>query len=127
MKYLCLVYYEEAKLDALSPSEYNRLVEEAIAYNEELHKSGHYLSANRLQPVRTAATVRVRNGKLSATDGPFAETKEQLGGYILIEAADLNEAIRIASRLPPTRFGSIEVRPIDEVGLRNRGGTVFTR
>jgi hypothetical protein len=114
MKYLCLVYYEEATLDALSPSEYEALMQEALANTEELHKSGHYVDANKLQPVRTASTVRVRTGKLSVTDGPFAETKEQLGGYLLIEATDLNEVIRIASRLPPARFGSIEVRPLDE-------------
>lgn len=115
MKYLGLIYYEEAKLDALSPSEYEALIEENVAYNAQLREGGHYLDANRLEPVRTAATVRVRNGKLSATDGPFAETKEQLGGYIVLEAADLNEAIRIASRFPPARFGSIELRPIKEL------------
>lgn len=114
MRYLCLVYYDEAKLDALSPSEYDALMREALANTEELREKGHYVSGNKLQPARTASTVRIRSGKLSVTDGPFAETKEQLGGYLMIEAADLNEAIRIASRLPPARLGSIEIRALDE-------------
>jgi hypothetical protein len=85
-----------------------------FAFTEDIQKSGHYLGGNALQPTQTATTVRVRNGKLSSTDGPFAETKEQLGGYYLVEAKDLNEAIQIAGRIPSARFGSIEVRPIQE-------------
>lgn len=115
MKYLCLVYLEEKKLDALSQSELDALVRESLAYDEELDDSGHYLVSEALQGVQTATTVRVRNGKLSATDGPFAETKEQLGGFILIEARDLNDAIQAASRIPPARLGSIEVRPVWEI------------
>ena len=115
MKYLCLVYIEEKKLDALSKSEFDALVAEALAYDDVLRKSGHYVSSEALQSVRTATTLRTRNGKLSMTDGPFAETKEQLGGFILIEARDLNEAIHVASKIPPGRLGSIEVRPIEEL------------
>jgi hypothetical protein len=115
MKYLCLVYLEEKKLDALSKSEFDALVGEALAYDEELQKSGHYIVSEALQPVQTATTLRVRNGKLSTTDGPFAETKEQLGGFILIDARDLDEAIQVAAKIPPGRLGSIEVRPIWEL------------
>jgi hypothetical protein len=114
MKYLCLAYFEESTLDAMPDGEVDACIHETIAYNEELRKKGHYLSAHALQPVRTATTVRMRRGRISATDGPFAETNEQLGGYFLIEAADLNEAIRIASRFPPARFGSVEIRPVKE-------------
>ncbi|HZF33680.1 MAG TPA: YciI family protein [Candidatus Angelobacter sp.] len=115
MKYLCLVYYDERKLDALPKSEFDALVREAFAYNDVLRESGHYVVSNALQPVDTATTIRAGNGKLSTTDGPFAETKEQLGGFILIEARDLNDAIRVASKIPPGRLGSIEVRPIREL------------
>lgn len=114
MKYLCLGYEEETKLNALSRSEWDRLRGETLAYVDELRSSGRLIVTHALQSVQTAATVRVRNGKLSATDGPFAETKEQLGGFFLIEARDHNEAIQIASRWPSARLGSIEVRPIEE-------------
>jgi len=115
MKYLCLVYYDERKLGALSKGEFDALVVEALAYNEVLRKSGHYVSSQALQSVQAATTIRPGNGKLSMTDGPFAETKEQLGGFILIEARDLNDAVQVASRIPPGRLGSIEVRPIKEL------------
>jgi hypothetical protein len=114
MKYLCLIYDEEQKLNALSKSEHEGLMGEFFAFTDSIQKSGQYLGGNALQPVNTATTVRVRNGKMSTTDGPFAETKEQLGGYYLIEARDLNEAIQVASRIPSARLGSIEVRPIQE-------------
>lgn len=114
MKYLCLVYHEEAKVDALPASEYDAIVREVLDYREELRQSGHYIVSSPLQPVQAATTLRVRNGKLSITDGPFAETKEQLGGFYLIEARDLNDAIRVASKMPPARLGCIEVRPIKE-------------
>jgi hypothetical protein len=110
VKYLCLVYADEAKIAALARSEWDALVVENLELCEALRDSGHFVSAAPLDPVRTAATVRVRNGKLSTTDGPFAETKEQLGGYYLIEARDLNEAIQIAGRIPGARWGSVEVR-----------------
>jgi len=115
MKYLCLVYLEEKKLDAMSKSELDALIGESLAYDEVLRKSGHYLVSEALQPVETATTVRIWNGKASITDGPFAETKEQLGGFILIKARDLNEAIQVASKIPPVRLGSVEVRPIWEL------------
>jgi hypothetical protein len=118
MKYLCLVYHEETKVDALSESEYDAIVSEVLDYREELRKSGHYIASSPLQPVQTATTVRVRNGKVSVTDGPFAETKEQLGGFYLIEARDLNDAIRVASKMPPARLGCIEVRPLKEINLQ---------
>jgi hypothetical protein len=113
MKYLCLVYIEEKKLAAMSPSEPDALKDdECMAYDEALRKRGLCLASEALQPVETATTVRVRNGKNSVTDGPFAETKEQLAGFYLIDARDLNEAIQVASKIPPARLGSIEVRPI---------------
>ena len=115
MKYLCLIYIEEKKLDALSRSEWDALGGEALAYDEELRKKGHFIVAQALQSVQTATIVRVKNGKLSTTDGPFAETKEQLGGFYLINARDLNEAIQVASKNPGARLGSIEVRPIREL------------
>ncbi len=115
MKYLCLVYLEEKQLDAMSKNGLDALIDESLAYDEVLRKSGHYLVSEALQPVETATTVRVRNGKLSITDGPFAETKEQLGGFILIDARDLNEAIQVASKIPPARLGSVQVWPILEL------------
>jgi hypothetical protein len=114
MKYLCLVYHEETKVDALPRSEYDAIVDEVLDYREELRKSGHYITSSPLEPVRTATTIRVWNGKVSVTDGPFAETKEQLGGFYLIEAQDLTDAIRVASKMPPARLGCIEVRPLKE-------------
>jgi hypothetical protein len=105
MKYLCLVYLDEKRLDELPD-------EDCVEYDAGIRKSGHCIASEALQSVQTATTVRVRSGKLSITDGPFAETKEQLAGFYLIEARDLNEAIQIASKIPPARVGSIEVRPI---------------
>jgi hypothetical protein len=98
-------------------AESDTMVAEYMAFSDSIQKSGHFVGGNRLQPIDTATTVRVRNGKLSATDGPFAETKEQLGGYYLVEARDLNEAIQLAGRIPGARLGSIEVRPIAESHL----------
>jgi hypothetical protein len=111
MKYLCLVYMDEKKLDDVPDSD-------CMAFGEELRKSGRSIAAEALQGVHTATTVRVRNGKMSMTDGPFAETKEQLAGFYLIDAKDLNEAVQLASKIPPARVGSIEVRPIRELGHR---------
>ncbi len=108
MKYLCLVYMEENTLDAVPDSE-------CMAYGELLRASGHAIAAEALQSVHSATTVRVRNGRASLTDGPFAETKEQLAGFYLIEAKDLNEAIRVASQIPTARVGSIEVRPVRQL------------
>ena len=108
MKYLCLVYLEQEKLRAVPDSE-------CANCGEGFRNSGLLIAAEALQPTSTAATVRVRNGRLSITDGPFAETKEQLAGFYLIEARDLNDAIQTASKIPPAREGSIEVRPIREL------------
>jgi hypothetical protein len=121
MHYLCLVYAEEARLNGLSPPEADALIDETLANNRELEASGHLVLAEALEQVDAAVTVRVRDGRLSATDGPFAETNEQLGGFLLVEARDLNEAIRIAGRIPSARLGSIEVRPVIDL-RRERSG-----
>ena len=105
MKYLCRVYLDEKRLGELPD-------EDCVAFDEGVRKSGHCVASEALQSVSTATTVRMRNGKMSITDGPFAETKEQLAGFYMIEARDLNEAIQIASKIPPARVGSVEVRPI---------------
>lgn len=115
MKYLCLVYFEEQTLDALSKRELDSLQRESLAYDEALQCNGHLIVAHALQPVRTATSLRRRNGKLSIIDGPFAETKEQLGGFVLIDADDLNDAIQAASKIPMARLGRIEVRPTWEL------------
>lgn len=114
MKYLCLVYHEETKVDALPVSQYEAILEEVLDYREELRRSGHYVASSALEPVQMATTIRVRHGKMSITGGPFAETKEQLGGFYLIDATDLNDAIRLASRMPPARLGCIEIRAVKE-------------
>lgn len=113
MKYLCLAYEEERALNDLTPAEWERLRAETLAYVDDLKNRGRLVATEALQSARTAATVRVRNGSPLVTDGPFAETKEQLGGFFLIEARDLNEAIGIALKWPSARLGTIEVRPIE--------------
>jgi len=115
MKYLCLVYNEDANLDALSDGELDGLVGECLTVDEELRKNGYVIASEALQPAQTATTVRVRNGRRSTTDGPFAETKEQLGGFFLIEARDLADAIQVAARIPSARLGSVEVRPVWDI------------
>jgi hypothetical protein len=114
MKYLCLIYDEEKKLGAMSQKESDAFMGEYFTFTEGIQKSGHYLGGEALQPVGTATTVRIRNGKTSTTDGPFAETKEQLGGFYLINATDLNDAFQVASRIPSARLGCVEVRPVME-------------
>ena len=114
MKYLCLIYDDEKKWETMSKAEADAYMGEYFQFTENIKTSGHYLGGNALQPVQTATTIRSRNGKLSTTDGPFAETKEQLGGYYLIEARDLNDALQVAQKIPSVRTGSIEVRPIQE-------------
>jgi hypothetical protein len=114
MKYLCLVYVDEKVLDAMTQREYDALVDAALASDEALRRTGHYVTSNALHSVRTATSLRIRDGKLTVTDGPFAETKEHLGGFILIEAADLAEAIVLAARIPMAAIGTIEVRPVRE-------------
>jgi len=108
MKYLCLVYLEGQKLRAVPDTE-------CRACGDGFRQSGLLVAAEALQPIDTAATVRVRGGKVSVTDGPFAETKEQLAGFYLIDARDLNDAIQIAAKIPPAREGSVEVRPVREL------------
>ena len=115
MKYLLFCCHEEKKLDSLSKNECETLMDETSAYCEALKKSGHLIAVEQLDPVQAAMTVRLRNGKLSVTDGPFAETKEQVGGFFLINARDLNEAIQVASKFPSVRLGSMEVRPVREL------------
>jgi hypothetical protein len=115
MNYLCLIYDQEKQLAGMPKGEFDAMMGEYGAFTESVKKSGHYLGGHALQPVATATTVRVRNGKLSTTDGPFAETKEQLGGFYILEARDLNEAIQLASRIPSAKVGSIEVRPVLEL------------
>ena len=115
MRYLCMVFVDEDKLNALSSAESQSLDDESLAYNETLREGGHLVAAQALESVHAATVVRVRNGKVTVTDGPFAETHEQIGGFILIEAKDLNEAIQLASKIPPIRLGGIEVRLIKEL------------
>ena len=112
MRYVCLIYDEEKKAAAMSKTEGDAFMGEYFAFTEGIKKSGQYVGGEALQPVQTATTVRVRDGKMSTTDGPFAETKEQLGGFYLITANDLDEALQVASKIPSARIGSIEVRPV---------------
>ena len=114
MKFMCLAYEEESALDSLSSEQWSALRQDTLDYVEELRRSGRLVLTHALQGVRNATTVRLRHDRLSTTDGPFAETKETLGGFFLIEARDLDEAIQVAGKWPSARFGSIEVRPIEE-------------
>jgi len=115
MKYLCLVYGEEQKIGEMDDHK-------CLAYDSELRERGYCVASEALEPVATATTVRVRNGRLSVTDGPFAETKEQLAGFYLIEARDLNEAIQLAAKIPPAEVGCVEVRPIRPIRELPRTG-----
>jgi hypothetical protein len=115
VKYLCLVYHTETVLAAMPAADMQGLVDAHLDYDDVMRRSGHFLLGQALQSTDTAVTVRVRSGKLSVTDGPFAETKEQLSGIILIEAPDLDDAIRVASRIPSANLGTIEVRPVWEL------------
>ena len=117
MQYLCLIYQDEAIVQNRSKSELDAILAEYTDFTADIKKAGRLIGVNRLQPVRTATTVRIRDGNVVATDGPFAETKEQLGGYYLIEARDLNDAIQTAARIPSARFGSVEVRPIRDMQI----------
>jgi hypothetical protein len=114
MRYLCLIFDEEQTIAGMSVTESDQFMKDYFAFSDAIRQSGHYLAGEALQSVQAATTVRVRKGKLSATDGPFAETKEQLGGFYMIEARDLNDAIQVASRIPSARIGCVEVRPIME-------------
>ncbi len=112
MKYMLLIYGEEK---ALTDAERQHCYAESTELTHDLNARGQYLAANTLQSVTTATSVRVRNGKSAVTDGPFAETREQLGGYFLVDATDLNEAISIAARIPAARWGTVEVRPVVDI------------
>lgn len=111
MKYICLGYIEPNKFENLSETERNALVDECLAYDEELRKNGHYAGGDGLQPPQTATTLRWTNGKVSITDGPYAETKEQIGGILILEARDLNHAIQLMSKHPGVKAGPFEIRP----------------
>lgn len=113
MKYLCMISAEQV-METMPPDEAERHFQEYAEFTEDIRKSGHFLGANRLQPMTTATSVRVRNGRVQLTDGPFAETREQIGGYYVIEASDLNDAIHVAARIPGARYGTVEIRPIAE-------------
>ena len=112
MQYLLLIYANEKIAAEMSPEEGAKYFGDYMEYSKSIRQSGHFVAGDALQPVATATTVRVRDGKTLTTDGPFAETREQLGGYYLVEAADLDEAIKLAARIPDSTMGSIEVRPI---------------
>jgi hypothetical protein len=112
MQYLLLIYENEQVMAGLSEEEQGTVFQEYVDYTKGIRKSGHHLAGEALQPVSTATTVRVKNGKTLTTDGPFAETREQLGGFYMVEAKDLDEAIALAAAIPASRSGSVEVRPI---------------
>ena len=112
MQYMCLIYDDEQVFHNLPDDERNQVFGEYGTFTESIRESGAYVAGDALQPTSTATTVRVRDGKTLVTDGPFAETKEQLGGYYLIEATDLNDAIQVAARIPGAKTGSVEVRPV---------------
>jgi hypothetical protein len=114
MRFMFMIFHNEDVLDALPEGEMQALVDSSLVYDDELRRSGHYIVSDALQPARTARTIRVRGDEVSTTDGPFVETKDQLGGFFLVEAKDMDEACAIASRFPPARIGIIEVRPVHE-------------
>ena len=115
MKYLCLIYDDQSVWAKMPKGESDKMMDEYFAFTEGIKQSGHLIKGDALQPTSTATTVRVRNGKIGTTDGPFAETKEQLAGFYLIDAKDWDEAIALAAKIPPARVGSIEVRPVREL------------
>jgi hypothetical protein len=114
MRYLCLIYEDEKSWENASQADMEKAMGAYYAFDDSIKKSGHHRVGEALQPTNTATTVRVRNGKISTTDGPYVETKEQLGGFYLIEARDLNDAIQVAARIPSAQTGGVEVRPIQE-------------
>ncbi|PJI48569.1 MAG: dehydrogenase [Pseudomonas sp.] len=114
MKFLCMIYFDERKVAEMPEAELRGIVDECMTYSEQLRRSGHYIAANALLPTPTGRTLRGQGEKLIVTDGPFAETREQLGGFYLIEAQSLEEAERIAAKIPPGRLGGVEVRQVRE-------------
>lgn len=115
MKYLCLVYYDEQNMQQLSQQEWDSLNQECIGCVQDLTSSGHFVDGAPLQTTASATTLRMRDNKPLVTDGPFAETKEQLAGFYMLEARDMNEALRLAEKIPPARYGCIEIRPVREL------------
>jgi hypothetical protein len=115
MKFMFMIYHDDNVLDAMPQKEMQALVDSAIEYAEQIRRSGHYIISDALQRTRTARTIRMRAGEVSTTAGPFVETKEQLGGFFLIEAKDMDEACAVAARFPPARVGVIEIRPVQEL------------
>jgi len=122
MRYLCLIYLDESKLAAMPENEMDELNARHLQLNDELVESGHFVEAEALQPASAATCVRVRNGKASLTDGPYAQTKEMVAGFYVVEARDLNEAIQVASRLPSAPLGTVEVRPCRDLEV---GGVAY--
>jgi hypothetical protein len=133
MKYICLGYFDENKWEAMSESEQHAFLDECFAYDDLLRKNGHIVGGEALQSARNAVTLRWKNGKVSITDGPYAEMKEQLGGFGVFEARDLNHAIQLMSKHPAVKGGPIEIRPVDDLsemireseqrrGTQTRGG-----
>jgi hypothetical protein len=114
MKYLCLIYEDERTWQNMSESEMQKDLKEYRAFGDSIKQAGQYIGGNALQPTKTATSVRVRNGKISTSDGPYVETKEQLGGYYLINAKDMKEAVQVAARIPGAKHGTVEVRPVME-------------
>ena len=112
MKYLCLIYSDERQWATMPRAEYDAVLAEYWAFTEQIRRDGKYVAGEDLEPTGTAVTIRLRRGRISTTDGPFVETKEQLGGFYLIDAADRDEAIQTASRIPSARYGAVEVRPV---------------
>jgi hypothetical protein len=115
MKYICLAYFDENKWESMSESEQQAFLDECFAYDDLLRKNGHFAGGEALQSARNAVTLRWKNGKVSITDGPYAETKEQLGGFGVFEARDLNDAIQLMSNHPAVKGGSVEIRPADDL------------
>ena len=115
MKFMFTIYHEEKVLDAMSEKEIQTLVDSAVEYAEELQRSGHYIASDALQRTATAQTIRVRDGQVSTAAGPYVETREQLGGFFVIEAKDMDEARALAARFPPARVAVIEIRPVQEL------------
>ncbi|MBI4923110.1 MAG: YciI family protein [Devosia nanyangense] len=115
MRYVCLVHFDLAIMQSATPREQQDLDRRSLAYNDELEQQGHYVMSQAIQDGNSAVLVRVRDGKLSTTDGPYIETKEQMAGFVLIEARDMNEAIRLAAGIPLAEIGTIEVRPVYEI------------
>jgi hypothetical protein len=115
MKYICFGYYDEKKWETVPESEQNAFMDECFAYDDVLRKDGHFVGGDALQSARNAATLRWKNGKVSVTDGPYAETKEQLGGILVLEARDLNHAIQLISNHPGLKGGPFEIRPVEDL------------